>query len=459
MFYTVDQRARLCYCLKREPCHNNELREYESMQVRHLADLEDAEYTRLIQRSAADVQRVLPQVQAIMQAVRERGDAAVREFSARFDGVHLEEFRVSDAEMASAQQRIDPTLRDSLQRARDNLERFHRQQLPTDHMHELQPGVRAGRFWRPIEKVGLYAPGGKTSYPSTVLMLGVPALVAQCPQRVLCMPPLPDGTLPPAVLVAAALVGLRDIFKIGGAQAIAAMAFGTETVPAVYKIFGPGSIYVVAAKIWAASSGLPLAIDCPPGPSEILIIADDTAPAAFIAADLLSQAEHGEDSASILLTTSERLAYAVTNEVAKQLPALSTADRARTALERYGMILLTEDLDACIRFTNIYAPEHLEIMTTDPWTVSQRITNAGSIFLGQYSPVTMGDYLSGTNHVIPTGGYARMFSPLSVDEFVKKLEVQELTRDGLQRLQSPLRPLTTAEGFAAHQHAVDIRLP
>jgi histidinol dehydrogenase len=428
------------------------------IRVRRLSELEEGEQQHLLQRAAADVQRVLPQVQTIMQGVRERGEAAVREFSARFDGVELENFRVSPREMDAARRLVSPALLGSLRRAQANLEQFHRQQLPGEQIYELQPGVRAGRLWRPIERVGLYAPGGKAPYPSTVLMLGVPAMVAGCPQRVLCIPPSPDGTLPPAMLVAAELVGIHDIFKIGGAQAIAAMAFGTETVPQVYKIFGPGSIYVVAAKIWAASSGLPLAIDCPPGPSEILIIADDTAPAAFVAADLLSQAEHGEDSAAILLTPSSRLAQEVAMAVAQQLPTLPTAERASAALERYGMILLTEDLDACVCFANRYAPEHLEIITADPWAVSTRITNAGSIFLGPYSPVTMGDYLSGTNHVIPTGGYARMFSPLSVDEFVKKLEVQELTRQALQTLQGPLRALTTAEGFAAHQHAVDIRL-
>jgi len=427
------------------------------MRVQPLADVDAAEYARLMQRAAADVQRVLPQVQTIMNAVRERGDAAVREFSARFDGVQLHDLRVSAEEMTAAWQQVEPALIESLQQALHNLERFHRQQLPQEQVHELQPGVRTGRLWRPIEKVGLYAPGGKAPYPSTVLMLGVPALVAGCDQRVLCIPPSADGTLPPAMLVAADLVGIRDVFKIGGAQAIAAMAFGTETVPRVYKLFGPGSIYVVAAKLWAASAGLPLAIDCPPGPSEVLVIADDTAPATFVAADLLSQAEHGEDSAAILLTTSERLAYAVAAAVEAQIPPLPTAARVRAALERYGRILVLEDLDACVRFTNEYAPEHLEIMTADPWAVSAKIVNAGSVFLGQYSPVTMGDYLSGTNHVIPTGGYARMFSPLSVDEFVKKLEVQELTRQGLQTLQASLRALTAAEGFAAHQRAVDIR--
>jgi histidinol dehydrogenase len=428
------------------------------MRVQRFADLDVTEYTRLLQRSAADVQRVLPQVQTIMEAVRERGDAAVREFSARFDGVELHDLRVSAAEIAAARQHVDPDLVKSLQCARANLEHFHRQQLPQEQVHEYQPGVRTGRLWRPIEKVGLYAPGGKAPYPSTVLMLGVPALVAGCQQRVLCIPPSPDGTLPPAMLVAADLVGIHDIFKVGGAQAIAAMAFGTETVPRVYKLFGPGSIYVVAAKIWAASAGLPLAIDCPPGPSEVLVIADETAPAAYVAADLLSQAEHGEDSAAILLTTSERLAHEVAAAVAEQLPTLATAARVRASIERYGMILVLEDVDACVRFTNDYAPEHLEIMTADPWAVSSKIVNAGSIFLGPYSPVTMGDYLSGTNHVIPTGGYARMFSPLSVDEFVKKLEIQELTRQGLQTLQTPLRALTAAEGFVAHQRAVDIRL-
>ncbi len=428
------------------------------MRISHFNELEPETLTRLMQRSTSEVQRVLPQVKDIMEDVQQRGDAALQEYSSRFDGVDLDTFRVTTDEIATARQQVDPALINSLQIARDNLERFHREQLPTTEMHELQPGVQTGRVWRPIEKVGLYAPGGKAVYPSTVLMLGVPALVAGCHQRVLCVPPLSDGTLPAAILVAADLVGIHDIFKLGGAQAIAAMAFGTETVPQVYKIFGPGSIYVVAAKIWAASSGLPLAIDCPPGPSEIVVIADETAQPAFVAADLLSQAEHGEDSASILLTPSERLAHDVAEAVDAQIPGLPTADRIRASLDRYGMILIMEDLDACVRFTNHYAPEHLEIMTVDPWDVSTRIMNAGSVFLGNYSPVTMGDYLSGTNHVIPTGGYARAFSPLSVDEFIKRLEVQTLTHEGLRALQPTLRALTTAEGFAAHQQAVDVRL-
>jgi len=431
------------------------------MRVQHLAALDADVYQRLMQRSTADVQRVMPQVQAIMEAVQRRGDDALRDYTARFDGVEVPhfDFRVSPAEIVAAYDRVDAALVDSLQQAHHNLIRFHREQLPSQELHDLQPGIRAGRIWRPIERIGLYAPGGKAVYPSTVLMLGTPASVAGCPQRVLCVPPLADGTLPPAILVAADLVGLRDIFKLGGAQAIAAMAFGTATVPNVYKIFGPGNIYVVAAKIWAASSGLPLAIDCPPGPSEVVIIADDTAEPAFVAADLLSQAEHGEDSAAILLTPSERLAHAVNAAVEAQLADLPRAPLIRQALDHYGMILIVEDLEAGVCFTNAYAPEHLEIMTEDPWAVNANITNAGSIFLGHYSPVTMGDYLSGTNHVIPTGGYARAFSPLSVDEFIKKLEVQSLTREGLQALQQPLRALTAAEGFMAHQRAVDVRLP
>lgn len=428
------------------------------MRVQHIQDVHPATLTRLMQRSTSEVQAVMPEVQAIMEAVQQRGDSALREFSIRFEGIDIQDFRVSPEEIEAARKQVTPALIESLEQACHNLEQFHHTQLPADDIHELRPGVQAGRVCRPIEKVGLYAPGGKAIYPSTVLMLGVPALVAGCSQRVLCLPPAKDGTLPAAMLVAADIVGLRDIFKLGGAQAIAAMAFGTETVPQVYKLFGPGSIYVVAAKIWAASSGLPLAIDCPPGPSEIVVIADDTAQPTFVAADLLSQAEHGEDSASILLTPSERLAHDVADAVEAQIPGLPTAVRIRAALERYGMIIIMEDLDACVRFTNEYAPEHLEIMTTDPWAVSKNVINAGSIFLGHYSPVTMGDYLSGTNHVIPTGGYARAFSPLSVDEFIKKVEVQTLTLDGLQALQSPLRALTTAEGFAAHQHAVDVRL-
>ena len=427
------------------------------MQLTCIKDLSPDARERLMQRAGADVQRVMPQVRDIMADVRERGDAALREYAARFDGAALDAIRVSADEIAEARRQVAPDFLASLQRARDNLERFHRRQLPDEDLHELQPGVRAGRMWRPIERVGLYAPGGKALYPSTVLMLGVPAMVAGCERRVLCMPPQEDGSLPAVMLAAADCVGIRDIFKAGGAQAIAAMTYGTESVPAVYKIFGPGSVYVVAAKICAASSGLPVAIDCPPGPSEVLIIADHTAQPAFVAADLLSQAEHGEDSAAILLTPSASLAHEVQAAVDRQVPELPASGRIRAALDQYGMILIADDLQACTDFANDYAPEHLEIMTADPWAVSRGIVNAGSVFLGHYSPVTMGDYLSGTNHVIPTGGYARMFSPLSVDEFIKKLEVQELTAQGLRALQEPLRALTAAEGFAAHQRAVDVR--
>ena len=427
------------------------------MQLTCIKDLAPDARERLMQRAGADVQRVMPQVRDIMADVRERGDAALREYAARFDGAAVGDIRVSEDEIAEARRRVAPEVLASLQRARDNLERFHRRQLPDEDLHELQPGVRAGRLWRPVERVGLYAPGGKALYPSTVLMLGVPAMVAGCERRVLCMPPQEDGSLPAVMLAAADCVGIRDVFKAGGAQAIAAMTYGTESVPAVYKIFGPGSVYVVAAKICAASSGLPIAIDCPPGPSEVLIIADHTAQPAFVAADLLSQAEHGEDSAAILLTPSASLAREVQAAVDRQVAELPASGRIRAALDQYGMILVTDDLQSCTDFANDYAPEHLEIMTADPWAVSRGIVNAGSVFLGHYSPVTMGDYLSGTNHVIPTGGYARMFSPLSVDEFIKKLEVQELTPQGLQALQEPLRALTAAEGFAAHQRAVDVR--
>ena len=427
------------------------------MQLNRIKDLSADTRERLMHRAGADVQRVMPQVRDIMNDVRERGDAALRECAARFDGAVVDEIRVSEDEIAAARRQVAPDFLASLQRARDNLERFHRHQLPTEDLYELQPGVRAGRVWRPVERVGLYAPGGKALYPSTVLMLGVPAMVAGCETRVLCMPPQADGSMPAAMLAAADCVGIRDIFRAGGAQAIAAMTYGTESVPAVYKIFGPGSVYVVAAKICAASSGRPIAIDCPPGPSEVLIIADHTAQPDFVAADLLSQAEHGEDSAAILLTPSESLAREVQAAVDRQVPDLPEARRVRAALDNYGMILVAEDLRGCTDFANDYAPEHLEIMTEDPWAVSRGIVNAGSIFLGHYSPVTMGDYLTGTNHVIPTGGYARMFSPLSVDEFIKKLEVQELTPQGLQKLQEPLRALTAAEGFAAHQRAVDVR--
>ena len=298
------------------------------MHITRIKDLAPDACERLMQRAGADVQRVMPQVQDIMADVRERGDTALRDYAARFDGAAVDDIRVSEDEIAEAKRQVAPELLTSLQQARDNIERFHRQQLPAEDLHELQPGVRTGRLWRPIERVGLYAPGGKALYPSTVLMLGVPAMVAGCERRVLCMPPQADGSLPAVMLAAADCVGIRDVFKAGGAQAIAAMTFGTERVPPVYKIFGPGSVYVVAAKICAASSGLPIAIDCPPGPSEVLIIADHTAQPAFVAADLLSQAEHGEDSAAILLTPSESLAQEVQAAVERQVPDLPEA-RAR----------------------------------------------------------------------------------------------------------------------------------
>jgi len=424
--------------------------------ITRLADLAAADRARILRRAQGTFADVLPIVEGVLDAVAARGDAALRELTAQFDGAALTDLRVSEEEFAAARAGADPVLLDALAHAARNITAFHSKQVPPEDVVAPQAGVRLWRVWRPITRVGLYIPGGKAAYPSSVLMNVIPARIAGCREIVLCTPPNRQGQVSPTILVAADLLGVRQVFKLGGSQAIAAMAYGTESVPRVAKLFGAGNRWVTAAKLVAASRGL-AAIDLPAGPTELLLIADETAPPAFLAADMIAQAEHAEDSASVLLTTSEPLAHAVRDELTRQLGALPTRAMVVDSLQRYGLIALVASLAEAIAFANEYAPEHLGIMTRDPAAVLDGIVNAGSIFLGPWSAQPAGDYAAGTNHVLPTGGFGAMYGPLSVESFGRKLQVQELTRAGLAGLRSTVGTLATSEGLPGHRAAVEAR--
>jgi len=399
----------------------------------------------------------MPMVRRIMDAVRRQGDAALHRYTRRFDKVTVGNLQVSPAEISAAYARVPPGLVKALRAAMANIETFHHAHLRDEAPVRVQPGVTVQRVVRPIERVGLYVPGGRAAYPSSVLMMAVPARLAGCPQRILCLPPGRDGRVPDAALVAADLAGISEIYKVGGAQAIAAMAYGTETIPKVYKIFGPGNRYVTAAKILAAADGS-VSIDLPAGPSEMFILADETAKPDYLAADLLSEVEHGPDSAAVLVTTTRSLARAVARAIEKQVTTLPTQDTIRRSLATYGLILVVPSLDDALEMVNTYAPEHLELVVRYPRRVLQKVVNAGAVFLGPFAPAAAGDYATGSNHVLPTGEFTKMYSPLSVDAFVHTLEVQEVTPAGLARLAPIIRTLADTEGFPAHRRAIDIRL-
>lgn len=424
------------------------------MLITRLADLPGEDRERLMRRSRQQMEAILPSVRAIMDDVRARGDAALRDYTTRFDHVQLDTLEVSPEASAQAPSQIAPELLLALKQAAANIGTFHERHLQREGKVDTQPGVAVWRVWRPIERVGLYIPGGKATYPSSVLMSALPARIAGCREIILCSPPRADGSLSPALLAAASLAGVQRIFKLGGVQAIAAMTYGTESVPRVFKIFGAGSAYIAAAKLAAFGE---VDIDLPAGPSEVLILADETANARFVAADLLAQAEHAEDSACLLVTTSLTLAEQVAAEVERLTEPLETRDKIRASLERFGALLLVENLEDGAAFVNNYAPEHLEIITADDHRILSAIQNAGSIFLGKWSPEPVGDYASGSNHTLPTGGYARMFSPLSVESYGRKVQVQELTRDGLARLRSTVETLAMAEGLPAHRQSIRVR--
>jgi histidinol dehydrogenase len=396
-------------------------------------------------------------VREIIRDVRERGDTALHEFTRRFDGVALESIEVTTAEFAAAETALNAEQRQALDRAIANVRRFHEAQVSPPLCVETSPGVVCERQFRAIDAVGLYVPAGVAPLPSAAIMLAVPARIAGCPTRIICTPPRRDGSADPAVLTIANLCGVARVFKVGGAQAIAAMAYGTQSVPKVDKIFGPGSSWVTAAKLQVANDPEGAALDLPAGPSEVLVIADETARADFIAADLLAQAEHSADAQVVFVTTSAPLAQAASKQIAAQMQRLDRQATLRKSIE-HARLFVVDSLDTAIELSNSYAPEHLILQVVDARGWLPKIRNAGSVFLGDWTPETMGDYCSGTNHVLPTYGFARAYSGLSLSDFIKRMTIQELTPDGLRDLGPTAITIAALEGLDAHANAVRIRL-
>lgn len=409
---------------------------------------------RPVQQDAATIHE---RVREIIAEVRARGDSALLEFTRRFDGVALSALEVSAAEFAAAETALDAEQRRAIDRAIANVRRFHEAQLGAPLRVETEPGVICERQFRPIDAVGLYVPAGVAPLPSAAIMLAVPARIAGCPTRIICTPPRRDGTADPAVLTIANLCGVRRVFKLGGAQAIAAMAYGTPGVPKVDKIFGPGNSWVTAAKLQVANDPDGAALDLPAGPSEVLVIADATARAEFVAADLLAQAEHSVDAQVVFVTTSGPLAEATAAQIEAQTQRLGRVDTLRKSLE-HARLLVVDTIDTAIELSNAYAPEHLILQVKNARDWLPKVRNAGSVFLGAWTPETMGDYCSGTNHVLPTYGFARAYSGLSLHDFVKRITVQELTPDGLRELGPTAITLAALEGLDAHANAVRVRL-
>lgn len=413
------------------------------------------EWPTLLQRPVFDSTSLSDVVGEVLRNVRSRGDEAVREYALKFDKASIDELQISELEISDSESFISSELKQAINLSCANITAFHAAQdapLPTV---ETMPGVTCWQKAMPIEKVGLYIPGGTAPLFSTVLMLALPAKIAGCREIVLCTPPNSDGKIHPAVLYAAKVAGVSKVFRIGGVQAIAAMAYGTSSVPKVYKIFGPGNQYVTAAKQLVSLQDV--AIDMPAGPSEVEVLADETAVPAFVASDLLSQAEHGKDSQSILITTSPELADAVEKEVFKQLELLPRKDLAALSIQN-SKIILVKDMDEAIEATNEYAPEHLIIATKDYRQISDRIINAGSLFLGNLTPESAGDYASGTNHTLPTNGFAKMYSGVNLDSFRKKITYQEITAEGLRNIGPAIEIMAETESLTAHKNAVTLRM-
>ena len=416
---------------------------------------EPGQWAELLKRPTLETENLFDTVRGIIDRVRAEGDRAVLAYEAQFDKVCLTTLAVTEEEMQQAEAGLDETLKQAIRLARQNIETFHRAQRFQSRRVETQPGVTCWQRAVPIERVGLYIPGGTAPLFSTVLMLAVPARIAGCGEVVLCTPPGRDGRVHPAVLFAAKEAGVSRIFKVGGVQAIAAMAYGTESIPKVYKIFGPGNQYVTAAKQLVSLRDV--AIDMPAGPSEVEVLADDTANPVFVAAALLSQAEHGTDSQAVLITTSLRLLQAVKEEVERQLEQLPRKEIARKALEQSKLIVVP-DKETALRMTNAYAPEHLIIETADYEQMADRVVNAGSVFLGPLTPESAGDYASGTNHTLPTNGYARAYSGVSLDSFIRKITFQEIRPDGLRAIGPAIEVMAANEQLDAHRRAVTVRL-
>lgn len=413
------------------------------------------DWKSLLSRPALDNSSLTETVTAVLDDIKSRGDAAVKEYELKFDKVQLDSLQVSEGEIAEAETLVADELKNAIRLAKGNIEKFHAAQDHELPRIETMPGVTCWQKAMPIEKVGLYIPGGTAPLFSTVLMLAVPARIAGCKEIVLCTPPAKNGKVHPAVLFAAKVAGVSKIFKIGGVQAIGSMAYGTESVPKVYKIFGPGNQYVTAAKQRVSLKDV--AIDMPAGPSEVEVIADETANPAFVAADLLSQAEHGVDSQAVCITTSKTLAEKVLAEVDRQLQLLPRKEIAEKSVDN-SKIILVKDLEEVIDVTNEYAPEHLIISTSNYMQIAEKITNAGSIFLGHLTPESAGDYASGTNHTLPTNGYAKAYSGVNLDSFRKKITYQEITPSGLQLIGNAIEIMAENEQLFAHKNAVTLRM-
>ncbi|MFW9612381.1 MAG: histidinol dehydrogenase [Macellibacteroides fermentans] len=413
------------------------------------------EWNKLIKRPALDVSSLFGTVQKVLDEVRTQGDEAVKKYGEQFDKVKISDLLVSETEINEAETLVNAELKEAILIAKNNIEKFHEAQKFNGNRIETTTGVTCWQKAVAIEKVGLYIPGGSAPLFSTVLMLAIPAKIAGCKEIVLCSPPNKEGKLHPAILYAAKIAGVSIIAKVGGIQAIAAMAYGTESVPKVYKIFGPGNQYVTAAKQLVSLKEV--AIDMPAGPSEVEVIADKNANPEFIAADFLSQAEHGPDSQAILVTTSEEIVEPVVKAVQEQLEKLPRKEITEKALLHSRIIVLKDDTEV-IRFTNQYAPEHLIIQTNNYDFIADQITNAGSVFMGAYTPESAGDYASGTNHTLPTNGYARSYSGVNLDSFIKKITFQEITKEGIRNLGNTIEVMAAGEQLDAHRNAVTIRL-
>lgn len=427
------------------------------MNVIKLKDLSQKDRIRIIQRSAGTNPEIMPKIRQTMEMVKKYGDKIlIEDFKQRFGEENFKSLLVSKEEIKQAYKKVNKEFILGIKQMIKNITAVNKAQLPTkkDAVVKTEKGISVWRVWRPIEKVGLYIPGGKAIYPSSVLMSAIPAIIAGCKEIIMCTPARDKGTIPAPTLVVADMIGLKNIYKIGGTEAIAAMTYGTETIPNVYKIFGAGNSYVVAAKMIALET---ISIDMPAGPSEVFIIADETANPTFIAADLLADGEHGEDSACVLITTSKIIAEQTILEIEKQLPKLSTKKRARASIKKYGLFATVDSLDEAITFTNEYAPEHLEIMTKNADSLVTKIANAGSIFLGSWTSKATGDYATGANHILPTGGMAKMYPPLGVDSFGKWMQVQKCTKEGLKKIKDTIETIATIEELPAHKNSVSIR--
>jgi histidinol dehydrogenase len=412
-------------------------------------------WPELLARPSKSAETLDKPVRKVLERVQKRGDAAVKAFTKQFDGVSLRKLAVTPKEVKAAKSALPESLKAAIQLAAANIERFHQAQVQEVQVVETMPGVRCWRKSLPIERVGLYIPGGTAPLFSTILMLGIPARIAGCKEVILCSPPDKEGNLHPAILYAADLVGITNIYKAGGAHAIAAMAYGTNTIPKVDKIFGPGNQYVTHAKQLVQLQGV--AIDMPAGPSEVCVVADDTSRAAYVAADLLSHAEHGVDSQVLLVADSERMINMVLEEVDKQLSLLARRDIAGAALEHSRAILVKDKTEA-MAIVNAYAPEHLILSCAQAEELAEQVVNAGSVFIGDHTPESAGDYASGTNHTLPTHGFARAYSGVSVDSFVKKVTFQQISRAGLEGIGPAIVAMAEAEGLQAHAEAVRVRL-